>query len=395
VLEPPRRAFLAIADISGYTGYLAGVELDHATDILADLIGTVVESMAPFRLSKLEGDAAFAHLEGDSIDPSTLQDCIEGTYVAFRTRLRDITQASCCECNACILIPRLDLKFVVHHGLVARQRFVGLEELVGADVILVHRLLKNDVLAGTGVGAYALYTQAAVDAAGMDPTGQGMLEHHETVDVAGDVTTWIRDLDMVWQAHLEGPRAAIPPEDVVGTWTLELPVPVPIAWEYITLPARRPLWQTEVSEVIESSPDGRRGVGTTNHCMHGKDAVIERILVWQPPNSWLVHSKLPESMGGIDMLLSDELVELPDGSTSVTLVAARAGEMSPDQFAGLRAALQGWMTSLLANLTALMSEVAERMSLDAPAAPVVAASEARYLTSPVLGGIQGEARSPA
>ncbi|MGI8657800.1 MAG: hypothetical protein ACR2K4_03385 [Candidatus Limnocylindria bacterium] len=31
-----------IADISGYTGYLADTELEHAQDILADLIGAVV-----------------------------------------------------------------------------------------------------------------------------------------------------------------------------------------------------------------------------------------------------------------------------------------------------------------------------------------------------------------
>ncbi|MBI2762184.1 MAG: hypothetical protein HYX54_00265 [Chloroflexi bacterium] len=34
-------ACLIIADIAGYTGYMAGVELDHAQDILADLMGTV------------------------------------------------------------------------------------------------------------------------------------------------------------------------------------------------------------------------------------------------------------------------------------------------------------------------------------------------------------------
>ena len=37
----PERACLVIADISGYTGFLAGAELDHAQDILADLVGTV------------------------------------------------------------------------------------------------------------------------------------------------------------------------------------------------------------------------------------------------------------------------------------------------------------------------------------------------------------------
>ena len=52
-----------IADISGYTGYLADVELDHAQDILADLIGAVVTALRPdFRLAKLEGDAAFMYM---------------------------------------------------------------------------------------------------------------------------------------------------------------------------------------------------------------------------------------------------------------------------------------------------------------------------------------------
>ena len=34
--DQPEPACLVLADISGYTSYLAGVELDHAQDILAD-----------------------------------------------------------------------------------------------------------------------------------------------------------------------------------------------------------------------------------------------------------------------------------------------------------------------------------------------------------------------
>jgi len=56
------RACLAIADISGYTGYLVESELDHAHDVLADLMETMVSGFRPvFRLAKLEGDAAFAY----------------------------------------------------------------------------------------------------------------------------------------------------------------------------------------------------------------------------------------------------------------------------------------------------------------------------------------------
>ena len=96
-MQPPERTCLLIADISGYTSYLAGVELDHAQDILADLINTVVTSLRPtFRLAKLEGDAAFAYAIVERIDGPHLQDTIEACYFAFQRRLRDIRQASSC-----------------------------------------------------------------------------------------------------------------------------------------------------------------------------------------------------------------------------------------------------------------------------------------------------------
>ena len=106
-----------IADISGYTGYLADVELEHAQDILADLVGAVVSALRPdFRLAKLEGDAAFMAMTAETIDGSMLLDTIERCYFGFRRRRRDVRQATSCECNACSRIPDLDLKFVVHHG---------------------------------------------------------------------------------------------------------------------------------------------------------------------------------------------------------------------------------------------------------------------------------------
>ena len=45
MLPHPESACFVIADISGYTGFLAGVELDHAHDIIADLMDTVVRGL--------------------------------------------------------------------------------------------------------------------------------------------------------------------------------------------------------------------------------------------------------------------------------------------------------------------------------------------------------------
>jgi uncharacterized protein DUF2652 len=104
-------ACLLIADISGYTGYLAGVGLDHAQDILADLMGTIVTALRPgFRLAKLEGDAAFTFAITEKVDGSLLLDTIERCYFGFRRRRRDVRQATSCDCNACLRIPDLNLK---------------------------------------------------------------------------------------------------------------------------------------------------------------------------------------------------------------------------------------------------------------------------------------------
>src|SRR6185503_10165369 len=95
MLPKPELAHFAIADISGYTSFLAGVELDHAQDIIADLMDTVVKGLRlPFRLAKFEGDAAFVYAAAEKVDGSLLQDTIESAYFKFRRRLRDVKQAA-------------------------------------------------------------------------------------------------------------------------------------------------------------------------------------------------------------------------------------------------------------------------------------------------------------
>ena len=50
------RGALVIGDISGYTDYLTGVELEHSHDVIADLLDTMVQQAAGvLTLSKLEG----------------------------------------------------------------------------------------------------------------------------------------------------------------------------------------------------------------------------------------------------------------------------------------------------------------------------------------------------
>jgi Protein of unknown function (DUF2652) len=172
-----RSATFILADISGYTAFLADVGTAHreqldmgetppAYPLMTTLLDAIVTSLAPpFTLAKLEGDAVFAYADDPqlTIRGEALTACLRGCYAAFRGHLQKTEDALTCDCVACSTGARLDLKFVLHHGTYVAQTIAGNMELLGLDVAAAHRMLKNDVVATTGWPAYALFSEAASD----------------------------------------------------------------------------------------------------------------------------------------------------------------------------------------------------------------------------------------
>jgi len=64
-------------------------------------------------------------------------------FAESRERIR--AQRANCSCEACSNITKLQLKAFMHCGEIAIKQLRGFTELAGEDVILLHRLLKNDV----------------------------------------------------------------------------------------------------------------------------------------------------------------------------------------------------------------------------------------------------------
>jgi hypothetical protein len=139
------KALLLIADIGGYTRFMKEhrFSLAHAQDTIAQLLETVIDAASGFKLAKIEGDAAFFYLVGEGSADIPKQ--ISNIRRAFLTRRRQLELDRMCTCNGCLQVGALTLKFVTHSGEVAFQRIKHLTELAGVDVILVHRMLKNDV----------------------------------------------------------------------------------------------------------------------------------------------------------------------------------------------------------------------------------------------------------
>jgi uncharacterized protein YndB with AHSA1/START domain len=383
--KPTEPACLVIADITGYTSYLAGVELDHAQDILADLMDTVVRALRPtFRLAKLEGDAAFTYVITATVDGSGLMDTVERTYFAFRRRLRDIGQASTCDCNACMRMPNLDLKLLAHHGTILRQRVAGREELVGSPVIVAHRLLKNAITEQTGIRAYALYTAECLAAAGIeDPAALGLIEHRETYDHLGEVVGWIADLDAAWRAALERDRVVIDHTSAMAVSEFELPGTPALVWDFVTSPARRVRWQAGVDSIEEATANGRRGVGTVNHCIHGKDAIVEEIVDWRPPEYYTFDFKVPIP-GAPKIRATEALTETPDG-TRVTISIGRPRSSKDRAFLmGALPMIEPMFTAGRVALEPLLAEELARQAAEAAGQrePELQVSARRFINEP-------------
>ena len=278
----PESGFLVLADLTGYTAYLSGSEIEHAPTIAGDLLETIVGRLEPpFRLAKFEGDAAFLFVEDGRADGSLLLDAIEAAYLAFRRRLRSIDQATTCDCNSCRLAPKLDLKVFVHHGAFVRSRIAGRDELAGSDVIRVHRLLKGAAAAEARANGFALFTAAAVDVLGLDADALGLRRGQESIEHLGDVATFTLDLEARWQSESGERRLDIADADVAFAVETTVTADPSVVWAHLTSPALRTRWEGPIV-IEETSAGGRRGVGTTAQCVTGRLATLEEIVDWQP-----------------------------------------------------------------------------------------------------------------
>ena len=138
-----------IADIGGYTNYmrLHRVGLAHAQANIARLLEAVIDAVPDLELIEIEGDAAF--LSSPRADESGAADAATQAaarmHRAFHTEQGKMVALNLCSCSGCVQAGQLRLKCVAHVDEVAEQTIRDRTKLVGVDVILVHRLLKNPV----------------------------------------------------------------------------------------------------------------------------------------------------------------------------------------------------------------------------------------------------------
>ena len=180
-------------DISGYTRFMTGSEFSfaHAQFIIFSLINAMISAATKtVRLSKLEGDAALFYTDVTRISAEEMDKTLYHIFAAFYSERQRLIDANACPCRACQSIRDLDLKIFVHRGEAARFEFRGSVDHFGADVIVLHRLMKN----GVNDRRYVMVSERAAQSVAL--TFGGAPDHvREDIEHVGEVSAAVYRID--------------------------------------------------------------------------------------------------------------------------------------------------------------------------------------------------------
>jgi len=193
--QSTHKVLLVIADISGYTRLMVSsdIEIKHSQHIISELMQTIIKEVEiPLEVSKLEGDAIFLYVIKDS-EIFTPDDICKITgkkliqfFESFHEKLQELTSHTSCTCGACSNVLALKLKVVAHSGEALFYKIHHFNELSGTDVILVHRLLKNN----EATDEYLMLTEQAYSDIEF-PCKLPVMEGSESYEHLGQIRTFI------------------------------------------------------------------------------------------------------------------------------------------------------------------------------------------------------------
>ena len=262
------QAIVFIPDISGFTDFTSATEIDHAAHIITELLELLVESnQSGFTLAEIEGDAVLFYRTGEPLGRQQLVEQCLTMFSTFHQRLMVIERDTVCQCGACQSASNLTLKFIAHFGYLKEIKVARFVKATGVDMIVAHRLLKNDI----DSHEYILMTEACCEAVGpsdQHPALQWSKSSH-AYDAIGTIKYEFATLSG-YRKQIVPPAA--PPRFVVekGEDNLELVINAPLKAVYQTLidVDKRPEWLDGVDTINREMTSER--IGMRHNCVfHG------------------------------------------------------------------------------------------------------------------------------
>ncbi|UOR05151.1 DUF2652 domain-containing protein [Hymenobacter aerilatus] len=138
---------LCIPDISGFTRFIQESGSQLAPFLVADLLEILIEAnMIGMQVSEIQGDAILFYRIGPPPPIRQMVEQCRRIFLDFQNYLRLVERDADSELGIALRGYELTLKIIVHYGPVSVAQIRQHTKLMGKEVIVVHRLLKNNVM---------------------------------------------------------------------------------------------------------------------------------------------------------------------------------------------------------------------------------------------------------
>jgi hypothetical protein len=261
-----------LADIGGYTNFLSAVGIEHAKEITSHLFNRMVDvDPQHWKVGNVVGDCLFMYSDS-CVSPDEIFAYLRNVYGSFRDSIEEIAAGSTCRCGACNRTGDLALKFVVHGGEFDTQRIAGRQELIGAEIVVAHRLLKNSI----PVREYALLTAPLADVA--KASGLAATAGRDEYQDIGGLDYLYVDLHPVREAIQKGREVYLSEQDADVTVSIEIDAPPELVWRIVRNGDKATQWSPTLLE-LESFQREIGELGSVHTCLHGDGMRVVHLTV--------------------------------------------------------------------------------------------------------------------
>ncbi len=152
---------ICIPDISGFTKFVSDVDIELAAKVIPSLLNNVISTnKLGLKVSEIEGDAVLFYKTGPLPKFEDLIHQMRKFYTEFYKQLIKLNIDLKHKTEGNEIEDTLGLKIVLHYGKKIGAVFINkTTKLIGEDVIIAHRLLKNTV----PLNEYLLVSQTLLD----------------------------------------------------------------------------------------------------------------------------------------------------------------------------------------------------------------------------------------
>ena len=263
------QSLLFLPDISGFTRFVKHTEIEHSQHIISELLELLIDAnMLDLELAEVEGDALFFYKHDDIPSRQALLQQIEEMYIRFHNHLQLYEKQRICECGACSSAASLNLKFIVHGGEFGFIKVKDQHKPYGQDVIIAHRLMKNQV----PIDDYALFSAPLAEAWKEDESislREPLIPHNgaEQYEEVGSIPYQYVELTPL-RRHVSPPPPVSLGDRTANPLTIEAHIgkPVEEVFELVSNFEYRLKWNTEVDK-LEYDPDRVNRVGAKHTCV--------------------------------------------------------------------------------------------------------------------------------